>query len=333
MYTMNHNRIYQRTKEVLAVLPERYQRVLCLRFGIDERPHTLEAIGKRYGITRERVRQIIVKGFSDIIHSPAKDILLPIINWTEEKIDREGRIVPEDWFLETYGKDKKGILFFILHIGEQFHHRAGDLRFQHRWYIDEALHQKALRELTLLEEHLYARKKLIPEEEVFKFLSHPHFLRISKRVLKSVLGHYGLSSWPEVLPRGIKDKAYVVLLAKKAPLHFSDIAQSINELVPSKRKALKQTVHNELIKDPRFVLVGRGTYALKDWGYKEGTVADILYALLKETKRPLEKKEVIDLVLSERMVQPNTVVLNLNGHAGIVRLPDGRYTAKEVARE
>jgi len=34
-------------------------------------------------------------------------------------------------------------------------------------------------------------------------------------------------------------------------------------------------------------------------------------------------------VLGERMVQPNTIILNLNEHKGIVRLPDGRYTIKE----
>ncbi|MBI3273611.1 MAG: hypothetical protein HYZ69_00550 [Candidatus Colwellbacteria bacterium] len=325
---MDYTSIYKQTKEIFTILPERYQRVLCLRFGIDEKPHTLEGIGKRYGITRERVRQIIVKGFSDILHAQTKERLAPLVGWVEEKMAQEGMVVPEDWFLEKYGKDKKGGLFFVLHIGERFHHRAGDARFTHRWYMDEAVHQKALQELVTLEGHLEKKKEMIPEKEVLAFLSHPHFIRISKKVLKSVLGHYGLSHWPEVLPRGIKDKAYVVLLAKKKPLHFSDIASGINEFVPGRRKALKQTVHNELIKDPRFVLVGRGTYALRTWGYKEGTVADILYALLRETKRPLEKKEVIDLVLGERMVKPNTVILNLNEHEGIVRLPDGRYTVR-----
>lgn len=326
---MNHTSIYKQAKEILTILPERYQRVLSLRFGIDEKPHTLEGIGKRYGITRERVRQIIVKGFYDILHAPAKERLAPLIGWVEEKMTEEGTVVPEDWFLEKYGRDKQGGLFFILHIGPKFRHRAGDARFTHRWYMDEIVHQKALQELVTLEKHLEKKKAMIPEKELLAFLSHPHFIRISKRVMKSVLGHYGLSHWPEVFPRGIKDKAYVVLLARQKPLHFSEIASGINELVPGKRKALRQTVHNELIKDPRFVLVGRGTYALRTWGYKEGTVADILYALLSEAKRPLEKKEVIDLVLGERMVQPNTIILNLNEHKGIVRLPDGRYTIKE----
>lgn len=326
---MNYAFIHKETKDIFTILPERYQRVLALRFGIDEKPHTLEGIGKRYGITRERVRQIVVKGFSDILHAPTKERLMLLVAWVEDKMAHEGTVVPEDWFLEKYGKDKQGGLLFVLHIGPKFHHRAGDIRFTHRWYMDAAAHQKALSELITLEEYLEKKKAMIPEKEVLAFLSHPHFIRISKKVLKSVLGHYGLSHWPEVLPRGIKDKAYVVLLAKQKPLHFSEIAKGINELVPSKRKALKQTVHNELIKDPRFVLVGRGTYALRTWGYKEGTVADILYAILRETKRPLEKQEVIDLVLGERMVQPNTIVLNLNEHEGIVRLPDGRYTVKE----
>ena len=45
--------------ESLATLSERERRVLELRFGIDNhRPHTLEEVGKEFGITRERIRQI-----------------------------------------------------------------------------------------------------------------------------------------------------------------------------------------------------------------------------------------------------------------------------------
>ena len=47
------------TSESLATLSERERRVLELRFGIgNRRPHTLEEVGKEFGVTRERIRQI-----------------------------------------------------------------------------------------------------------------------------------------------------------------------------------------------------------------------------------------------------------------------------------
>jgi RNA polymerase primary sigma factor len=48
----------------LASLPERERSIVCLRFGIGmETDHTLEEVGRMYGVTRERVRQIEVKAF------------------------------------------------------------------------------------------------------------------------------------------------------------------------------------------------------------------------------------------------------------------------------
>ena len=49
----------QRLRELLEGLDSRESRILKLRFGIgDEEPMTLKAIGKRFGLTRERVRQM-----------------------------------------------------------------------------------------------------------------------------------------------------------------------------------------------------------------------------------------------------------------------------------
>ena len=324
---MNHRTLYKKVKEAVEVLPERYQRVVFLRFGIDGQANTLDAIGKQYNITRERIRQILVKGFHDVISSRSREILNPGFKWMREKIFQEGGIVPEHWFLETYGKDKKGALLFALYLGDDFTRGAGDARFHHRWYIDKGLHKKATDELIALEAHIDKKNALVPDKEVEAFLSHPKFIHISKKILKSSLGGYGFSHWSIVLPRSIKDKAFVVLLKEGKPLHFTEITNRINELGLGKKKALRQTVHNELIKDSRFILVGRGLYALRDWGYRQGTVREIVYSLLKEQNHPLHKDELIGLVLKERFVQPNTVLLNLQ-HPNIVRLPDGRYTVK-----
>jgi hypothetical protein len=86
----------------------------------------------------------------------------------------------------------------------------------------------------------------------------------------------------------------------------------INAQSLDKRTAYKETVHNKLIKDKRFVLVGRGIYALTEWGYKPGVVADIIAEILKETKRAMGRDELIAEVLKRRMVKKNTILVGLS---------------------
>ncbi|MBI3273904.1 MAG: winged helix-turn-helix domain-containing protein, partial [Candidatus Colwellbacteria bacterium] len=258
----------------------------------------------------------------------AKSKLLPCFEWTFELIKNEGGIVAEHDFLERHGKDKKGALHLILYLDKGFLRGAGDDVFHHHWYLDEEVHKRALQELENLHTQLTKQGKLLSADKAMEFLTHPHFLKISKIVGLSPLGAYGFVYWPEVAPKGVKDKAYIVLKKEGKPLHFMKITAKINELGLGKRPALKQTVHNELIKDKRFVLVGRGMYGLKEWGFREGTVKDILASLFREVQKPLSKDEIISRVLRERFVQRNTILLNLANGGDFVQLRDGRYTLK-----
>lgn len=78
-------------------------------------------------------------------------------------------------------------------------------------------------------------------------------------------GEWGIADWGEVKPKTVNDKIYLILKHAGAPLHFTDIAKKINEMKFDKKTANSATVHNELILDDRYVLVGRGTYGLKEW--------------------------------------------------------------------
>jgi hypothetical protein len=150
------------------------------------------------------------------------------------------------------------------------------------------------------------------------------YLEVSKVIQSTPENMYGLRNWPEINPRGVKDRAYLVFRKEKKPLHFSEVANQI----PG--KALVQTVHNELIKDPRFVLVGRGLYALKEWGYQEGVVKDVISKILSDSKKPLTKEEVLDKVLKQRVVKESTVLLNLGNKKYFQKTPKGYYTVKEI---
>ena len=119
------------------------------------------------------------------------------------------------------------------------------------------------------------------------------------------------------------DEYWDTLKREGKPLHFLKTAQSIGEQI-TKRPVHAQTVHNELIKDNRFVLVGRGLYALNEWGYQPGIVRDVIKAVLAK-HGPLSKDELIKKVLQERHVKENTILINLQNKDHFQKTVDGRF--------
>lgn len=158
---------------------------------------------------------------------------------------------------------------------------------------------------------------------------HPDHIKavasISK-LLASLNGLWGLAKWPTVNPRNIRDKIFVVLEAKKEPMHFSDIAEAISKSDFRRKNVTIQAIHNELIKDSRFVLIGRGIYALSSWGYRKGTVADIITDILKEAGEPLTREEIVKRVLHARKVKETTVLLNLQNKQLFDKVDKDSYT-------
>ena len=148
-------------------------------------------------------------------------------------------------------------------------------------------------------------------------------MEVDKR-LKKVPEGFGLMVWRHINPRSIRDKAYIVLKAEKNPLHFVEIANKITEAGFDKKVVTTQAVHNELIRYDQFVLVGRGLYTLKEFGYSKGTVADVIEGLLKK-KSPMTKQEIIEGVMKQRHVKKGTISLNLQKNAQFVRVGRAIY--------
>ena len=145
------------------------------------------------------------------------------------------------------------------------------------------------------------------------------------KLLATLNGMWGLAKWPSVNPKNIRDKIFVILKANKKPLHFSEIARSIRDGDFNRRNVTTQAIHNELIKDRRFILIGRGIYALEDWGYKQGTVSDIIRLVLEEAGEPLFRDEIVKRVLDKRKVKETTVLLNLQSKPEFKRVAKSTY--------
>ena len=317
----------QATKKLLGALSPRAQDVLTKRYGLDTEAHshTLEAIGQIYGITRERVRQIENHALHSIQKSDAYKEFKNLFEELETEVARLGHIIAEHELLEALGKDSssKNHVFFLLTLGTPFTRSKEDDDFHHRWHTEPKVADMVEKALARMHESL-SEDDLLSEEDMMKrFVENLdeavarendeatlyRWLGLSKRIAKNPLGEWGVASSPNVRAKGIRDFAYLAVKRHGSPMHFREVAKSIEELFA--RQAHVATCHNELIKDSRFVLVGRGMYGLKDWGHTGGVVRDVITEVLKEANRPLGKDEIIKRVLAKRIVKPNTVLVNL----------------------
>lgn len=334
----NYQKICQ---DLTQDLPQRTRDIIEQRFGLKNGERkTLEAIGQGYGLTRERIRQIEEDGFSKI--RPKLEKYQEVFQYFEGEMEKFGGLRKEDILLNSLAGSKfQNQVFFLLILGEKFQRFAENKVFHSLWAIDQNSFNFAKEVLDFLSKKLLEINQplsfanLLKKANLqFKSLtsrSLQSYLEISKRIQPGIEGNYGLKDWPEINPRGVRDRAYLVFKKEKRPLHFAQVTRLINnskfEKI-SQPPALIQTVHNELIKDQRFVLVGRGLYVLGEWGYQPGVVKDVISMILQEEKKPLTKEEIIDRVLKQRIVKVNTILLNL-GHFpktanGKYRFPGGK---------
>lgn len=330
--------------DTLKILPEKQSQVIARRFAVGKKePETLQKIGDDFGITRERVRQIqneaLIRLKSD---HRVKKMLSPIYASLNDFLTDYGGLRHEEKLLKEYAvlhKDIKeieriiGFIHLTLHLGDPFSRNKEDSEFWSHWYnLEKAIviSQKINRELSFW---LKKIKKPVAEPDFFTKIKKDFnldnqkiifaYLEISKIIQKNNFNEWGLSGWEEISPKSVRSKAYIALKKKGTPLHFQEITKAINEFGFSPKTAKPQTVHNELIKDERFVLVGRGIYALKEWGYEPGTVKEIIESILKNSKKPISEDELVKKVLEQRKVKVNTIKINLHTHPKIKRVNEG----------
>ncbi|MFZ2500822.1 MAG: sigma factor-like helix-turn-helix DNA-binding protein [Minisyncoccia bacterium] len=329
-------------KRLLSAAPERAREILMLRFGLGTNPEreTLEAIGDRASITRERVRQIEAAGLDAVRAGKAFKEASAAFEELVQYINSLGVIVPEEELFATLGKDEKARnrFRFLLVLHSAFSRERETNDFLSRWHVDHStakhIHDALSRLYTSLpDEEVVSESEILDNfldelkgvndayknEEVAK-----RWLSLSKHIGSNPLAQWGRATAPAIRIKGVRDYAYLAIKRNGSPMHFSEVAKTIGTLFS--KKAHIATTHNELIKDPRFVLVGRGLYALTEWGYKPGVVRDVIRETLEE-RGPMKKDEIIKQVKEARFVKDNTILVNLNDPRYFKRMKDGRYSA------
>lgn len=331
----------QVTKRLLSNLQDRAYDIIVNRYGLSDNADskTLEAIGKKYGITRERVRQIENAALAAIRKSEIFKNEHKTFSELKALVETAGAMVHEDDFLSYISKDKsvQNHVRFYLVLGEEFKKIKEDEHFNARWTVDEKISEVVHEALHSVYRTLDDKELLSENDLVIRFLDEVkdvaeqykneevarRWINISKKIGKNPLGEWGPSGSQNIKTRGIKDYAFLMMRKHGSPMHFREVAKAIVDTFG--RKTHVATTHNELIKDPRFVLVGRGYYALAEWGYKPGIVRDVIKEILIK-EGPLTKDEVIERVLKERFLKKNTILVNLQNAKYFKKLSDGKYT-------
>lgn len=342
---VNTDSVATLVSELLSRFPERVQEILAARFGMTGQSEaTLEKIGRQHGITRERVRQIVDAAVRSMKRALAVHTEAPLVKKIEMTVAAHHGAVSLTTLLDELGgklkTERAGLMLLVLsHPGLKLLKKNAErqesialLNFSPtEWSrvvkAAQAVFQERNEALTLTELHPLVVARLDQAAVAPAVLA--SYLKISQSIASNVFDQFGFAEWSAIHPRGTRERAFLVLKMHGQPLHFRAIAKLIDEQGLSRggRTTHPQTVHNELIKDKRFVLVGRGTYALAAWGYQRGTVREVIADIIRGQAAPMTREALLQAVMKVRQVKKSTIIINLNSF--FTKVGKNVYTLKE----
>jgi len=335
---------FEALESIIKILNDKEQKVIIERYGFDDGyPKTLQYVGENMYITRERVRQIQKKALQILKRVAMQTDTKQIVDVAEEIIKENNFVITEKNLIEYLyerGFDSSNIPSFRLCLDlsdnietikkTQHHHKGYVIKEKISSHDVKKTIDVAIKNLKNLKKSICSREfreiilnnqNHLPKESILSILN----LSTNIKQLESKIG---LATWRTVNPKSIKDKAILILNKEEKPLHFKDIFDLIHERKYDHKTVTIEAVHNELIRYEDFVLVGRGLYALKEWGYKPGAVKDVIIDILRENG-PMTKKEIVKEVLKKREVQVGTISLNLQKNDEFERVGRAIYDLKK----
>ena len=333
----------QFVQDILTTIDrDREREIIARRFGLFDRKETLEQIGELLGITRERVRQLekaVVARLKSQAEQGQLEHIIEVQNVLCAHLQTVGTAarvsnMSASITAENSRTDQSRIAFLatlcpeLMVIDDTDHYYQGV-------GMTKTRNEKATKEaITTIIAAIKKNGTPITMEELSGTINlsveEARSLASLSKDLATLNNQWGLIKWPMVNPKNIRDKIYVILKTNGKHMHFNEIAGAIKESGFKRRDVTTQAIHNELIKDKRFVLIGRGIYALKEWGYQKGTVADIITDVLRQAGEPLHRDEIVKRVLASRFVKETTILLNLQGKSQFKRVAKATYSLEEA---
>ncbi|MBI2634289.1 hypothetical protein HYW82_01290 [Candidatus Peregrinibacteria bacterium] len=329
---------------LFLLLSDKERTVIKRRFNVDGKGRsTLEEIGQSFSVTRERIRQIEKNALNKMKRNVFNTALKHLHDHVFELVRDHGGLVRRDVLVDRLGElvmpgnevDLNSLdLSLVLHDGLDY---VGNTINFYPYIRDQKLPEYSIKHASnqmVNQLHKYGDIKSLAklhgdlknlfDDLKFDITQIKSLIDIDKRITLLEDDFVGLLEWRHVHPRTLRDKILFILRHENKPMHFEDISGRIAEADFDGRKVNVQAVHNELIRHDSFVLIGRGIYALGEWGYEKGTVCEVIEKILSEAKE-LAQEEIIDRVLKQRQVKKITIVLALKNNKKFSRVGRKMY--------
>lgn len=335
-------------EHLLIVLSDKEKYIIENRFALNENKKlTLEEIGQHFGVTRERIRQIEKSALRKLERNAQNTNIKILTEFAKALLEREGGIAKDSQFkallveiLPNISAETLHDLHLALVLDKDIEFESNTLKYHPHWRLN-SFKPTVIKDVAKASIKVLSRNKAVMSidkltEEINAQLPY----HLSEKAVKNVLqvskdckfteSGVGLYSWRHIHPRTLRDKIHYILQREKKPLHFTRISDQIKSAGFDDKRVNVQAVHNELIRNEDFVLIGRGIYALKEWGYKTGTVADVIREILTDGKART-REEITKAVLDQRHVKTITIYLNLKNKAEFIRVGRDKYTLSQFA--
>lgn len=336
-------------EHLLIVLSDKEKYIIENRFALNEnKKQTLEQIGQHFGVTRERIRQIEKSALRKLERNAQNTNIKILTEFAKALLEKEGGVAKDSYFkgllmeiLPNITQEELHDLHLALVLDKDIDFESNTLKYNPHWRLTsfKAAVIKDVAKVSV--KTLQKNKNVMATDKLTEKVNSALPYHLSEKTIKNILqvakdckfteSGVGLFSWRHIHPRTLRDKIQYILQREKKPLHFTKIADQIKSASFDDKRVNVQAVHNELIRNESFVLIGRGIYALKEWGYKTGTVSDVIVDILSDgTARTRE--EITKAVLEQRHVKTITIYLNLKNKPEFVRVGRDKYTLTQFAK-
>lgn len=335
-------------------------KVLKMRFGLGGyRPMTLEEVGKEFGVTRERIRQIEAKSLRRLVPSSTgyrKLLRDSLSKWMISRGGAVGEQEADEYFLSDGGFDKydgssvldlfseinivsntrrKGIVIYSSVLTEMKLERILTKAEQILSQSKESLSIKAIKAKMGLRNKLFV--EYMPDlwvssqlflEKLFELM--PTIAEVYEDKAKAYTMHsnrkYFPQYWSDVIYRVIKDE--------DGPLHFTEITERVNDLKMFNRSLDVRRTMGVLLDDKRFAHTGiKGTYGLTEWGIRKEMLPDLIKECMNDAGFPLHFDQIFNFVSKYKYTKKTNVYACLNSNRHFYRLSNGLYWLKEKKNE
>jgi len=343
-------KVQELINSLLIVLSEKEKYIVENRFSLNDHPRlTLEKIGEKYNVTRERIRQIEKNALRKLSRNVNNTQLRDFTSMALQILEDNGGVVSEKMMVNEMLKladSKEGIdvssLKLTIDLDKGLVREHNTIRFRPFWRLVDLKPRDIRKACDAVKKELKKNEKVMSAAKLATHCQEKNgiacaneaFIKSAARLdrdLKVVSDGVGLASWRDINPKTLRDKIFYVFNEMKKPLHYIDISNQITELSFDNKSVNTQAVHNELIRYDEFILIGRGIYALKFWGYEEGTVADVIEKVLIEHGE-LERDEIVEKVLEKRQVKKITILLNLKNKDQFTKTKTDKYKLTTAAK-